>query len=76
MEGILGSSTDTTLFFCGVGQLAVSIITCVFIEGGKEGPINVAVFPLFFAIGMVFSKFMEKPALSEQTLPVTIKTQW
>ncbi|CAA7053896.1 unnamed protein product [Microthlaspi erraticum] len=73
---ILGSSTDAILFFCGLGQLAVSISTCIFIEGGKEGPINVAVFPLFFAIGMVISKFMEKPAaVSEETLPLTIKTQ-
>ncbi|CAA7053895.1 unnamed protein product [Microthlaspi erraticum] len=72
---IIGRSTDTILLFCGVGQLVLSITTCVFIERGQESPINVSVFPLFFAVGMVISKFMEKPALFEETLPITIKTQ-
>ncbi|KAG7615055.1 Toll/interleukin-1 receptor homology (TIR) domain [Arabidopsis thaliana x Arabidopsis arenosa] len=54
---------DTVLLFCGVAQLIVSSINWVFIDKKRlEGPINVSVTALFFAIGMVISTFMQKPA--------------
>ncbi|CAN7090540.1 unnamed protein product [Brassica rapa subsp. narinosa] len=64
---IFGSSTDAILFFCVVGQLIVSTINCSFTERGRDGPIKVSVWPLFFAIGMVVSKFMEKPTISKES---------
>ncbi|CAN6971038.1 unnamed protein product [Brassica rapa subsp. trilocularis] len=64
---IFGSSTDAILFFCVVGQLIVSAINCSFTERGRDGPIKVSVWPLFFAIGMVVSKFMEKPTISKES---------
>ena len=65
---IFGSSTDTFLLFCVVCQLIVSTINCSFTERGRDGPIKVAVWPLVFAIGMVVSKFMEKPTISKESL--------
>ncbi|XP_010488681.1 PREDICTED: uncharacterized protein LOC104766480 [Camelina sativa] len=59
---IFASFSDTVLLFCGVGQLLVSSINWCFVEKKRrEGPINVSVTALFFAIGMVISKFLEKP---------------
>ncbi|CAH2048173.1 unnamed protein product [Thlaspi arvense] len=49
------------LLFCVVGHLIVSTINCISIDKGQDGPIKVSVWPLVFAIGMVVSKFMEKP---------------
>ncbi|KAJ4866743.1 Toll-Interleukin-Resistance (TIR) domain family protein [Raphanus sativus] len=63
---IFGSSTDAILFFCGVGQLIVSTINCSFTDRGRDGPVKVSVWPLVFAIGMVVSKFMEKPTISKE----------
>ncbi|KFK30601.1 hypothetical protein AALP_AA6G003000 [Arabis alpina] len=39
----------------------------------KDAPINVIVWPLVFAIAMVITKFMEKPAYSGDILPITKK---
>ncbi|CAH2048175.1 unnamed protein product [Thlaspi arvense] len=64
---IFGSFTDTVLLFCVVAQLIVSTINCVFIGKGQDGPIKVSVWPLFFAIAAVISKFMEKPAISKDS---------
>ncbi|KAH0909427.1 hypothetical protein HID58_032748 [Brassica napus] len=64
---IFGSSTDAILFFCVAGQLIVSTINCSFTERGRDGPIKISVWPLFFAIGMVVSKFMEKPTISKES---------
>ncbi|KAL1221149.1 Disease resistance protein RML1A [Cardamine amara subsp. amara] len=60
---IFGSFTDTVLLFCVVGGLIVSTINYSFIERRRDGPIKVSIWPLFFAIGMVGSKFMEKPTI-------------
>ncbi|CAG7861012.1 unnamed protein product [Brassica rapa] len=64
---IFGSSTDAILFFCVAGQLIVSTINCSFTERGRDGPIKISVWPLVFAIGMVVSKFMEKPTISKES---------
>ncbi|CAN6864501.1 unnamed protein product [Brassica oleracea] len=64
---IFGSSTDAILFFCVVGQLIVSTINCSFTDRRRDGPIKVSVWPLVFAIGMVVSKFMEKPTISKES---------
>ncbi|RID68679.1 hypothetical protein BRARA_C00824 [Brassica rapa] len=60
-----GSSTDNILLFCVVGQLIVSTINFSFTERGRDGPIKVSVWPLVFAIGIVVSKFTEKPPISK-----------
>lgn len=60
-----GSSTDNILLFCVVGQLIVSAINLSFTERGRDGPIKVSVWPLVFAIGIVVSKFTEKPPISK-----------
>ncbi|KAL1192001.1 Disease resistance protein RML1A [Cardamine amara subsp. amara] len=65
---IFGSFTDTVLLFCVVGQLIVSTINYSFIETRRDGPIKVSVWPLFFSIGMVGSKFMEKPTILKGNL--------
>ncbi|CAN6856109.1 unnamed protein product [Brassica oleracea] len=64
---IFGSSTDAILFFCVIGQLIVSTINCSFTDRRRDGPIKVSVWPLVFAIGMVVSKFMEKPTISKES---------
>ncbi|CAH8321579.1 unnamed protein product [Eruca vesicaria subsp. sativa] len=68
---IFGNFTDTVLLFCVIGQLLVSTITCISIHRGQEGPIKVSLWPLFFAIGMVISKFVENQANFKDTLPIT-----
>ncbi|KAF2611370.1 hypothetical protein F2Q70_00007591 [Brassica cretica] len=60
-----GNSTDNILLFCVVGQLIVSTINLSFTERGRDGPIKVSVWPLVFAIGIVVSKFTEKPPISK-----------
>ncbi|CAN6811638.1 unnamed protein product [Brassica oleracea] len=60
-----GSSTDNILLFCVAGQLIVSAINFSFTERGRDGPIKVSVWPLVFAIGIVVSKFTEKPPISK-----------
>ncbi|XP_010430467.1 PREDICTED: disease resistance protein RML1A-like [Camelina sativa] len=63
---IFGSFTDTVLLFCVLGGLIVSTINYCFVVKGENGPIKVSsIWPLFFAIGMVASKFMEKPLISK-----------
>ncbi|XP_019082758.1 PREDICTED: disease resistance protein RML1A-like [Camelina sativa] len=63
---IFGSFTDTVLLFCVVGGLIVSTVNYCFVVKGENGPIKVSsIWPLFFAIGMVASKFMEKPLISK-----------
>ncbi|CAH8382627.1 unnamed protein product [Eruca vesicaria subsp. sativa] len=64
---IFGSSADAILFFCVVGQLGVSTVNFSFIDRGRDGPIKVSVWPLVFAVGMVVSKFMEKPTISKES---------
>ncbi|KAG7583391.1 Toll/interleukin-1 receptor homology (TIR) domain [Arabidopsis suecica] len=60
---IFASFPDTVLLFCGVAQLLMSSINWFFIDiKRREGPINISVTALFFAIGIVIFKFMEMSA--------------